>query len=245
MKIPRRGPKGGPGGPSPARPCVPRERLREPGLERSRLRLLENIRREGVPDAVLDAIAQTPREEFVPDSYRNDAYRDVALPTAAGQTISQPSLVAKMVALLEAQPTHRVLEVGAGSGYQAAVLSYLAASVVSVERIPALALAARRRLERLGYGNCRIEQAREVLGWPDGAPFDGIIVAAAAPSVPDELYRQLAPGGRMVIPVGGRGGQQLLVVIRGRFGRKVQRLFRCAFVPLIGPDAWPEDGAWR
>ncbi len=215
--------------------------VNESGLERSRLELLDYIERQGVPEIVLDAVARTPREEFVPAAFRLEAYDNKALPTSEGQTISQPSLVARMVALLEVQPGHRVLEVGAGSGYQAAILSLLASEVVSVERVAALTASSRDRLRRLGFSNCRIEQAGDALGWPAGAPFDRIIVAAGAPSVPEELYGQLVRGGRMVIPVGSRNGQELLVVMRTRFGRKTKRAGQCVFVPLIGSSAWPED----
>ena len=156
---------------------------RNPALERSRLKFLDLLVRRGVSAATINAISMVPREKFVPRSLTQDAYEDVALPTASGQTISQPSLVAGMIDLLDIEPGHRVLEVGAGSGYQAAVVSLLAAHVVSVERIPELTETARARLHRLGYSNCRIEQANDEIGWPAGAPYDRIIVAAAAPKV--------------------------------------------------------------
>ena len=213
---------------------------RERGLERSRLKFLDRLVRRGVSSATINALSQVPREMFVPESLKRDAYDDVALPTAKGQTISQPSLVASMIDLLEVQPWHRVLEVGAGSGYQAAVLSLLASHVLSVERIPELTEAAKSRLQRLGYSKCGIEQANDEIGWPAGAPYDRIIVAAAAPKVPAALSNQLGPGGQMVIPVGRRSGQDLLVVSRGPDGLTVTKAGKCMFVPLIGRDAWAE-----
>lgn len=211
---------------------------REPGLERSRLEFLDRIVRRGVSAATLDAMSRVRREMFVPESFISEAYEDVALPTANGQTISQPSLVASMIDLLELDPSHRVLEVGAGSGYQAAVLSLLASQVVSVERIPELTQTAKARLHRLGYARCRIEQAVDEIGWPSAAPYDRIVVAAAAPKVPAALSNQLGPGGRMVIPVGRRTNQDLLVVSRDSDGLSVKKAGKCMFVPLIGRDAW-------
>ena len=210
------------------------------GLERSRLKFLDQLVRRGVSAATINALSQVQREMFVPESLKRDAYDDVALPTDKGQTISQPSLVASMIDLLEVQPWHRVLEVGAGSGYQAAVLSLLASHVLSVERIPELTVAAKSRLHRLGYSKCRIEQANDEIGWLAGAPYDRIIVAAAAPRVPAALSNQLGPGGQMVIPVGRRSAQDLLVVSRGPDGLTVKKAGKCMFVPLIGRDAWTE-----
>ena len=213
---------------------------RDRGLEQSRLKFLDQLVRRGVSSATINALSQVPREMFVPESLKRDAYDDVALPTDRGQTISQPSLVASMIDLLEVQPWHRVLEVGAGSGYQAAVLSLLASHVLSVERIPELTVAAKSRLQWLGYSKCGIEQANDDIGWPAGAPYDRIIVAAAAPKVPAALSNQLGPGGQMVIPVGRRSGQDLLVVSRGPDGLTVKKAGKCMFVPLIGRDAWAE-----
>ena len=213
---------------------------RDPGLESSRLKLLDQLVRRGVSAATINAMSMVPRERFVSEALAPDAYEDVALPTAHGQTISQPSLVATMIDLLEINPRHRVLEVGAGSGYQAALLSLLAVHVVSVERVPELTVSARHKLHRLGYSNCRIEQANDEIGWPAGAPYDRIIVAAAAPKVPAALSNQLGPGGKMVIPVGRRSGQDLLVVSREADGLTVKKAGKCMFVPLIGRDAWAE-----
>ena len=213
---------------------------RDPGLERSRLKFLDQLVRRGVSAATINAISMVPREWFVTEALAPDAYEDVALPTTHGQTISQPSLVATMIDLLELDPSYRVLEVGAGSGYQAAVLSLLAAHVVSVERVPELTETAKTRLHRFGYSNCRIEQANDEIGWPAGAPYDRIIVAAAAPKVPAALSSQLGPGGKMVIPVGRRSGQDLLVVTRESDGLTVKKAGKCMFVPLIGRDAWAD-----
>ena len=214
---------------------------RNPALESSRLKFLDLLVRRGVSAATINAISMVPREMFVPRSLKQDAYDDVALPTAQGQTISQPSLVAGIIDLLDIEPGHRVLEVGAGSGYQAAVVSLLAAHVVSVERIPELTETARDRLHRLGYSNCRIEQANDQIGWPADAPYDRIIVAAAAPKVPAALSNQLGPGGQMVIPVGSRTAQDLLVVTRVSNGLTVKKAGKCMFVPLIGRDAWADS----
>ena len=213
---------------------------RDPGLERSRLKLLDQLVRRGVSAATINAISLVPREWFVTEALAPDAYEDVALPTAHRQTISQPSLVATMIDLIDLDASHRVLEVGAGSGYQAAILSLLSSYVVSVERVPELTGSAKARLDRLGYTNCRIEQANDEIGWPAGAPYDRIIVAAAAPKVPAALSSQLGPGGKMVIPVGRRSGQDLLVVSRELDGLTVKKSGKCMFVPLIGRDAWPD-----
>ena len=196
--------------------------------------------RRGVSPATMNAMSMVPREWFVTEALAPDAYEDVALPTAHGQTISQPSLVATMIDLLDVKPGHHVLEVGAGSGYQAALLSLLAAHVVSVERVPELTVSARDKLRRFGYSNCRIEQANDEIGWPADAPYDRIIVAAAAPKVPAALSNQLGPGGKMVIPVGRRSDQDLLVVSREADGLTVKKAGKCMFVPLIGRDAWAE-----
>ena len=213
---------------------------RTPGLERSRLNLLDQLVRRGVSASTINAISMVPREWFVTEALAPDAYEDVALPTAYGQTISQPSLIASMIDLLDLKHGHRVLEVGAGSGYQAAILSLLSSHVISVERIPELTATAKARLDRLEYSNCRIEQANDEIGWPSGAPYDRIIVAAAAPKVPAVLSNQLGPGGKMVIPVGRRSGQDLLVVSREADGLTVNKAGKCMFVPLIGRDAWPD-----
>ena len=189
---------------------------------------------------MVDAMARVPREAFVPPDLVEAAYDDRALPIGYGQTISQPLIIAIMTAALKLRPTDRVLEVGTGSGYQAAVLSLLAGSVTTVERLPELTEPARRRLSALGFENVKLEQAGEELGWPAGAPYDGILVAAAAPRVPGALVDQLRENGRIVIPVGPATHQSLLVVTRTSEGEETTDLGGCQFVPLIGPDAWDE-----
>lgn len=191
-------------------------------------------------ERVLDAIARVPREEFVTPELRAQAYEDRALPVGSGQTISQPFVVATMTSEARVHSTDRVLDVGTGTGYQAAVLSLLARTVVSVERVPWLAATATERLRRLGYSNVEVHLAKDdVLGWPDAAPYDAIVVAAGAPGVPDALIGQLAPGGRMVIPVGEPTRQDLVVVRKAADGTWSSRdLGPCAFVPLLGPGAW-------
>ena len=168
------------------------------------------------------------------------AYDDVPLPIGEGQTISQPFIVAVMVAELEVGRTDRVLEIGTGSGYQAAVLSEIAASVISVERIPSLAGEARERLAGLGYRNVAVREASAELGWPRDGPYDAIVVAAAAPRLPIGLIAQLTPRGRLVVPVGSRDAQELMKVTRSGDGFSVRTMTPCRFVPLVGEGAWPD-----
>ena len=194
--------------------------------------MLGLLRRLGIRDErVLAAMARVPREEFVRDLDRDVAYGDHALPIGEGQTISQPYVVARMTELLDVRPTHRVLEVGTGSGYQAAVLGELAASVVSVERHPPLADEALARLLRLGYRNVRVIAADASLGHPEDAPYDRIIVTAAAPSIDPTLVAQLSRDGRIVAPVGNEEMQELTV--HHADGRK-ERHGQVRFVPLRG-----------
>jgi protein-L-isoaspartate(D-aspartate) O-methyltransferase len=182
----------------------------------------------------------------VPAVLRRHAYEDRPLPIGYGQTISQPLMVAMMTQALRLQGGEKALEVGTGSGYQAALLSLLAREVVTVERIPELARGAAERLRELGYANVRVRVAGEVLGWPDEAPYDAIIVTAGAPDVPSSLVDQLAPGGRMAAPVGGRRVQQLVRVTKSEHGVTMERLGECRFVPLIAPqEGWPEWEAWE
>ena len=186
-------------------------------------------------------MARVPRERFVRPAERHLAYEDVALGIAARQTISQPTIVAIMTQELEIRRYDRVLEIGTGSGYQAAILGELAREVVTVERVPELAASARQMLHRLGYGNIRVEEAGDVLGRPEDAPFDAIIVAAAAPRLPRTLVRQLEVGGRLVIPVGSLREQSLMKLVRTTNGVVTRALGACRFVPLIGRDAWAES----
>jgi protein-L-isoaspartate(D-aspartate) O-methyltransferase len=182
-----------------------------------------------------------PRELFVPPASRYLAYEDIPLPIEMEQTISQPFIVALMTEALELKGTERVLEVGTGSGYQAAILAELAYWVISVERHPALVQAAEQILNQLGYKNVEIHLAEETLGWRAAAPYDGIIVTAGAPRVPpQELLDQLAERGRMVIPVGSRYEQQLLKITKQGGRTTTQDLGGCRFVPLIAKVAWEE-----
>ena len=207
----------------------------------ARARLLDHLRRQGVRDErVLAAMARVPREEFVPDRLRSSAYDDDALPIGHGATISQPTMVARICEELTLEGDERVLDVGTGSGYQAAVLAELAAEVVSIERVPELAAGARATLERTGYGAVEVYVGDGTLGVPERAPFDAIAVAAAAPEPPPALYDQLAPDGRLAVPVGSRRGQRLEIVTRGESGPAVVRSVPCRFVPLVGREGFTE-----
>ena len=192
---------------------------------------------------MLDAVARVPRELFVPEEIRRRAYDDNALPIAHGQTISQPTVVALMLTALELRRTDRALEVGTGSGYQAALLAELVDRVVTAERIPALADSARDRLASLGYDRVSVVVAEDAIGWEPGAPYHAIVVAAAAPKLLRGLMEQLAVGGRLVMPVGSLESQQLMKVTRSDDGFSVQTLGACRFIPLIGEEAWPESAA--
>jgi protein-L-isoaspartate(D-aspartate) O-methyltransferase len=210
------------------------------GLEASRARLIDCLSQEINDKRVLSVMSRIPRELFVPPDYCYAAYEDMPLGIGFGQTISQPFIVALMTQALELKGGEKVLELGTGSGYQTAILAGLAKWVVSVERVPQLAESARQVLDKLGYANIEIHTAGEALGWPDGAPYDAIIVTAGAPHVPDALLEQLALGGRLVIPVGSRWEQDLLKVTRRKKGNLVENLGGCRFVPLIGKGAWEE-----
>ncbi len=184
---------------------------------------------------IMAAMAKVPRHAFVPAGQERCAYINNALPIGCGQTISQPYIVALMTDLLQPQPDHTVLEIGTGSGYQAAVLAELVRWVYSIEVIPELAEEARTRLQRLGYRNVSVKTGDGNAGWPEHAPFDGIIVTAAAAAVPEALPAQLRNGGRLVIPVGQRDGQDLMLIEKSGDGEISQRsLLRVAFVPLVG-----------
>jgi protein-L-isoaspartate(D-aspartate) O-methyltransferase len=185
-------------------------------------------------ERVLAAMRKVPRDEFVPENLRAQAYEDHPLPIGEGQTISQPYIVAFMTEILDPQPGQRVLEVGTGSGYQAAVLAELAGEVYTIELLPALAESARARLERLGYRNVHVKAGDGYLGWPEKGPFDAVIVTCGAKDVPPPLFEQLKPGGKMVIPVGDAWGEQSLrVVTKGPHGERQERdVLPVQFVPL-------------
>jgi protein-L-isoaspartate(D-aspartate) O-methyltransferase len=194
------------------------------------------IGRDHIDPRVLDVMGTIPRHDFVPENLRQVSYEDRPLPIGFGQTISQPLIVALMTDVLNINPSSSVLEVGTGSGYQAAVASTLARQVYTIEIIPELARSAADRLRRLGYTNVAVRIGDGYFGWPDVAPFDGIIVTAASGHIPSPLLEQLKPGGRMVIPVGPPLGQQHLTVVeRAADGRvKTRQLFPVRFVPLTG-----------
>ena len=214
---------------------------RDARLEKARRRLLDGLRREVSDDRVLEAVARVPRELFVPEKSRRRAYDDNALPIEHGQTISQPIIVALMLSALDLRRTDRVLEIGTGSGYQAALLAELVDTVVTAERIPELADSARGRLESLGYNSVSVVVAGDAIGWESGAPYDAIVVAAGAPKLLRGLMEQLADGGRLIMPVGSLQSQQLMKVTRSDDGFSVQTLGACRFIPLIGEEAWPES----
>jgi len=195
----------------------------------------------GIRDpAVLAAMREIPREEFVAAGMREQAYEDHPLPIEEGQTISQPYIVAYMAEALELSKADRVLEIGAGSGYSAAVLSRIVQMVYSVERLEGLALSARHRLETIGYTNIVIHHGDGTLGWPEHAPYDAIVVTAAAPRPPRSLLDQLAVGGRLVIPVGATSFFQDLIRIRrvDEHDYRTEQLCGVRFVPLIGVEGW-------
>jgi protein-L-isoaspartate(D-aspartate) O-methyltransferase len=202
------------------------------------------LRRRGITDAaVLAAIEGVPRHEFVAEEFRARAYDDVPLPIGDGQTISQPYIVAAMTAALHLRPSDRVLEIGTGCGYQAAILSRLAREVFTVERRHELALSASERLARLGYANVHVHCGDGTLGLPEFALFDAILVAAAAPAVPAPLLAQLAEGGRMILPVGDPVHQELQLIEKQGTAFLRSTLDGCRFVPLVGYHGWQEPPA--
>ena len=201
----------------------------------------KQLRRRGISDAaVLAAMTAVPRHEFVPPELRSHAYDDLPLPIGGGQTISQPYMVAAMTAALHLQPGDRVLEIGTGCGYQAAVLSRLVKEVFTIERRPELASGACARLARLGYSNAHVHCGDGTLGLPEFAPFDAILVAAAAPAIPKPLLVQLAEGGRMILPLGGVEHQELQLIEKHGDAFPTKMLEGCRFVPLVGYHGWQE-----
>ena len=203
--------------------------------------LFAQIRAEVDDERVIRAMERVSRENFVPDDLHDRAYDDAALPIGQRQTISQPLMVAMMVSALRVRRSDKVLEVGTGSGYQAAVLAELAGRVITVERVPELSQSAAERLAALGYTNVDVYEAGPELGRRADGPYDAIIVAAAAPRLPRALMDQLAMGGRLVVPVGSADTQELMRVIRGPHDFSIHTLGGCRFVPLIGDGAWAED----
>jgi len=194
--------------------------------------------RDVADERVLAAMERVPREQFVPENLRNRAYDDAALPIAAGQTISQPYMVAKICEGLALHGAERVLDVGSGSGYQAAVLAELALEVHTIERIPELAELARANLAAAGYDHVHVHRGDGSRGVPEHAPFDAIAVGAAAPRFPQALYEQLEPRGRLVVPVGRFGVQRLDVIVRSPEGPAVLHSVPCRFVPLVGEEGF-------
>ena len=209
----------------------------------ARHQLVDHLRREVRDERVLSAMSRVPREMFVPSGYWHAAYEDRPLPIGQGQTISQPLIVALMTEALELEGEENVLEVGTGSGYQAAILAELARWVVTVERHSELAQKATEILKKLGYSNVEVHLAEARLGWPPKAPYDAIVVSAGAPTVPKDLLDQLAIGGRLIIPVGPRYEQNLLKVAKNEHGTSIEDLGPCRWVPLIGDAAWSEENA--
>ena len=213
-------------------------------LSKLRDRMVDRqIAARGVRDEkVLAAMRKVPRESFLPSPRGEAAYEDMPLPIGAGQTISQPFVVAYMIECLDLEGGEKVLEIGTGSGYAAAVLAEIAGEVYTIERIPGLAEAAAASLESLGYDNVHVRCDDGTLGWPEEAPFDGIVVTAGGPEVPEALRSQLAIGGRLVIPVGAsKGYQRLIRVTRvAETGFETEDLIGVRFVPLVGDEGWPD-----
>jgi protein-L-isoaspartate(D-aspartate) O-methyltransferase len=209
-------------------------------FEVARARLIDQLRAEIKDERVLAVMSRIPREKFIPAENQHLSYEDIPLPIGYNQTISQPFIIALMTASLELKSTEKVLEVGTGSGYQAAILAGLAQRVITVERVPKLAESAKRVLDSLGYQNVEIHLAGQALGWEQDAPYEAIMVTAAAPKVPKELIEQLVTGGRMVVPVGSRHLQDLKKITRHQKGYSMESLGGCRFVALIGEGAWEE-----
>ena len=206
-----------------------------------RLRMVDKLRDEYhiADERVLEVMANLPRHLFVPEAIKSQAYRDNALPIAGGQTISQPYIVARMTSLLELTGSEKVLEIGAGSGYQTASLASLARKVFSIERLHTLAAESNQRLQTLGFRNFTLKAGDGTSGWDAYMPYDAILVAAGGPEIPEPLVKQLKVGGKLVIPVGeDRKSQMLIRVTRTETGSTVENFGPCAFVPLIGEFGW-------
>ncbi len=204
----------------------------------------EQIAARGVHDArVLEAMKKVPREEFVPEALREEAYDDRPLPIGEGQTISQPYVVGSMTEALRLTGGEKVLEIGTGSGYAAAVLAEIAGEVHTIERIPALAQRAQANLRRLGYSHVHVIEGDGTLGYAAAAPYDAIVVTADGPRVPPSLKSQLKPGGRLVMPMGEKHWEQMLVrlTVTRDGGETLEKLYPVMFVPLIGAEGWPSS----
>ncbi len=210
-------------------------------FEAARAKLIENLGTEIRDERVLAAMSRVPRERFIPSGERHLAYEDIPLPIGFDQTISQPYIIALMTEALELTGNEKVLELGTGSGYQAAILAELARLVITTERVPTLAEKARKVLDSLSYTNIQVHLVEETLGWPGEAPYDAVIVTAGAPRVSADLLAQLAFDGRLVIPVGSRYVQELYKITRRRKKNIIQNLGGCRFVSLIGEDAWEKE----
>jgi protein-L-isoaspartate(D-aspartate) O-methyltransferase len=212
--------------------------------ERSKKALLKDLFDQGINDLdVLAAMQTLPREIFIPQDEQERAYLNIAIPIGQGQTISQPTIVAKMTSALALDKSCRVLEVGTGSGYQTAILAQLAGDVFTIERLAELSLQARERLSSLGLTNVEFAVGDGTLGWPEKGPFDRIILTAAGPKIPPPLIDQLAEGGRMVLPIESSPGIQQLYLYRKRDGElEPQSLGGCRFVPLVGAEGWESAG---
>lgn len=210
--------------------------------QRDRRKMVRYLATQGITDKnVLDAMLRIPRHLFVANALWDQAYADHPLPIAQNQTISQPYIVALMTQALQLKKSDRVLEIGTGSGYQTAILAELAGHVYTIERFPQLSQQAQQLLSAAKYTNISYRIGDGTLGWPEEAPFDKIIVTAAAPEVPPSLLAQLADHGRMVIPVGGRQLQMLLLLRREHQEFIREELCACSFLPLIGKEGWPEE----
>jgi len=213
-------------------------------LRGARLRLVETLREKGIRDlSVLRAFEMTPRHAFVPTGLRHRAYEDAPLPIGNGQTISQPWVHARYLELLHLTGKERVLEIGTGSGYQTVLLAHLVAQVFSIERIPALMQQARENIQRAGVNNVSVLLGDGTIGWREYAPYDAILVSAGAPSIPQPLLDQLAEGGRLLIPVGDREEQKLIVAERKHGQIEIQDIAPVRFVPLLGSHGWSGDGS--
>ena len=210
----------------------------------ARERLVDTLREKGIRDlAVLRAIEMTPRHAFVPTGLRHRAYEDAPLPIGNGQTISQPWVHARYLELLQLSGKEKVLEVGTGSGYQTVLLAHLASQVFSIERIPALMQQARENIQRAGVNNVSLLLGDGTIGWREYGPYDAILVGAGAPSIPQPLVDQLAEGGRLLVPVGDREEQRLMMIRRTGGKTETQEVAPVRFVPLLGSHGWSDNNA--